>query len=853
MVPLRKSPLQRGPRDMRMNALTPFLTVVMLACRFAAAQQLHTADGLAIQLDKRGAVTSLKIDERELLRPGTKGGLFVADVADVPCQEQELLPNPGFEKMAEGRPTDWAFGAEWSADRESPHSGKACMRVVIPGTEKRTSSSLAAELSVKPNTPYRAAIWMRTKGGAPHLYIEQYDAEGKQRPTHPQITVSHARYNSDWFQLTREFTTAPFCRKIRVRTCLWQQTGSAWIDDVSVICLDDDYLAVQQPVPGQVTTGEDGVRFSGQKDGLEVTAAYHPAGDHLRLHCDLRDTTGKDRAVSVAVRLPLRAEGWTWYDDIHHAQRIEPGIRYGAARLTGPRRLTSLYPFAALGDERSALALAVPMDQPRAVRLCYDSHSGYVATYEFGLSQAAKKLPGRAWFDVVLYRLDPAWGFRSAADRYYRIFPQFFTKRVKNEGGAGFMADEQAVNAPEFIMPAFAIYNSRVPIEPYRRQGTRLFSYTEFSGWWGWAIGIKPEQARQQPEPEAAWAYVERVARGEAGGENAQKVARCILNCCPYDREGKRRLHGNYVAKWGGYNYLCNPDPEIEGPWGKINRYTLTREREVSQVEAHKLDGMYFDSAFVFAVDNFRREHFQWADHPLAFDHLSKRPVLPLAFSIYECAQALADDMHQRGKLVMSNYSVTNHATNMFAIQFIDVIGNEMLWTWCTDAKLALQRTLAHQKTVSMSWQEAKNDWSDERVEREMKQAMFYGTFYYLSRMNRRAYERWAPLTQRLAAAGWEPLTYARASDEAVMVERFGSLKRGSLYFTLRNDTSADRDLVLELQARPLQLPAAPPPQVYAMSDATRRQASPAETGKQMWRVPVKIPAKDTVVLCVAD
>jgi hypothetical protein len=829
------------------------LAALGASSRLVGADQLRTTDGLTLKLDERGAVTSLGIEERELLRPVGWGGLFLADVADVPSEERELLRNPGFEEIGEAGPVGWTWGDEWTVETELPHSGRYSMRVMIPGPEERSSSSLATEVGVTPNTPYGVSMWMRTKGSAPHLYIEQYDAAGNPRATHPQITVSHARYNADWFRLSHEFTTAPFCRKIRVRTCLWQQTGTAWIDDVSVVCLDDDYVPLQHPVLGEVARTEEGVRLSGESEGIELSAEYRAAEDHIRLHCDLRDTTGRDRAVSVAFRLPIHAEGWRWYDDIHHDQPIEPGVRYGAGRLVGPRRVTSLYPFAAIGDDRSALALAVPMDQPRAFRLCYDSRYGYFVTYEFGLTQAAKKLPGRAWFDVILYRIDPAWGFRSAAERYYRIFPRFFTKRVQVEGAAGFMADEEALKAPEFLMPRFAIFNRQRPIEPYRERGTGIFSYAEVSGWWGWAIGINPEQAEEQPEPADAWAYVEQVARGEAGGENTQKVAECILNCSPYDREGKRRLNESYVSKWGGYNYLCNPDPEIEGPWGKVNRFTLTYEREVSQVDAHDLDGMYLDSAFVFAVDNFRCEHFQWSDHPLAFDHLSKKPVLPLAFSIHECAKAIADDMHERGKLVMSNYSVTNGPTNMFAIQFIDIIGNEMLWTWCTDAKLALQRTLAHQKTVSMSWQEAKNDWSDERVEREMKQAMFYGTFYYLSRMNRDAYERWAPLTQRLAAAGWEPLTYARPSDKAVMVERFGSAERHNLHFTLRNDTSEDRDLMLELHAEPLELPATSPPQVCTMPGGSRTQPLPVRSGRGVWRVPVRAPAQDTVVLCVPD
>jgi hypothetical protein len=170
-----------------------------------------------------------------------------------------------------------------------------------------------------------------------------------------------------------------------------------------------------------------------------------------------------------------------------------------------------------------------------------------------------------------------------------------------------------------------------------------------------------------------------------------------------------------------------------------------------------------------------------WADHPLAFDHRSRRPVIPLDFSSYEAAEALADDMHDRGKLVGSNYTPVDYPSDMFHIQLLDVIESETLWTWPTNTKLALQRTLASQKIVCMSAQEEKKDWPAERIESEMKQAMFYGTFYYLSTVPD-LHNRWFPLTTRLAQSGWEPVTHARCPILGPMVERFGRFADRNLH-----------------------------------------------------------------------
>jgi len=490
------------------------------------------------------------------------------------------------------------------------------------------------------------------------------------------------------------------------------------------------------------------------------------------------------------------------------------------------------------------------MDLPRAFRLCYDSKLGYVVNYEFGLTRAAKKFPGKAGFRFFIYHVDPRWGFRSAAKRYYESHPRFFVKRAEREGAIGGMVDCEAAKPSDVVAPAFADFNwqRRQLVAGNRRELAKLLRYTEFIGWWGWAIGIKPEQAEHRPTPEEAWAHVEELAHRDP----PNRVALCILNCALHDRDGKRRLHRSYVPKWGGYNYLCNPDPEITGIGGKVNRFTLTYQREVSEVDTFKLDGMRYDNPVVFATDNFRREHFQWADHPLVFDHVSKQPVIPLDFSSFECAKAIADDMHGRGQLVGSNYTPVNFPSDIFRIQLLDVVGSETLWTWPTNAKLALQRTLASQKIVSMSWQEAKKDWPPERIEREMKQAMFYGTFYHLSTMSPELYNRWSLLTTRLARAGWEPVTHARCPALGPMVERFGSFADRSLHFTLRNEAEEAKLVELIIDADALDLHASPRPGICLMRDAHTHQQIEADEDGPRWLVKLTVPPQDTAVLRVA-
>jgi len=824
---------------------------VCLFAEWTAAVEVATHDGLTLGLGARGEVVSCRIDDRELLRAGARGGLFVADVQGIPARDDPLGDNLGFEQIEAGNPIGWDVDHDWQLDRQVAHTGKASMRVSVHGSY---SGSLAIDVPVKPNTPYRVAFWLRTQGCAPSFYIEQFDAQGELHRDYPQIIISHGRKNEDWFQLSRSFTTAFFCRKVRVRCNVWEPTGTAWLDDVSIVCLEDDYVSPQRLAEGQAHPTVDREEQACELTdlSLRLRATYQGGPDRITVDAEIEDTSGQDRAVTVSFRLPIDASGWNWFNDIQNEQVIENNVRYGPARLLDGRDLTqrrtiALYPFSAMGNGEIALALAVPMDLPRVFRLCYDSETGYFVNYEFGLTRAAKKSPGRAGFRFFIYRIDPRWGLRSAAKRYYESHPQFFVKRVAREGALGDMVDFQTIQPSGVVPPTFADFDRRGSVAANRRELIKLLRYTEFIGWWGWAIGITPEQAEQKPTPEEAWAHVEELARRDV----PDRVALSILNCALHDRDGKRRLHWEYVPGYGGYNYLCNPDPEISGIGGNISRFTLTCEREVSEVDTYRLDGMRYDNPVVFATDNFRREHFQWADHPLAFDHLTKRPVIPLDFSSFECAKAIADDMHGRGKLVGSNYTPVDYPSDIFHIQLLDVVESETLWTWPTNAKLALQRTLASQKTVCMSSQEDKKDWPSEQIEREMKQAMFYGTFYHLSTVPD-LYNRWIPLVTRLAKAGWEPLTYARCPALGPMVERFGRFADRNLHFTLRNEAEETKLVQLTIDADALGLHAAPPPSIWLMRDASTHQPLEMDEDGASWLVRLTVLPRDTVVLRVA-
>jgi hypothetical protein len=91
------------------------LVTACLLCSYikcASATQVATNEGLMLSFGPGGTVVSCRIDNRELLRTGAKGGMFVADVKDITAREEVLGPNPSFEQIEARHPVGWDVGHE---------------------------------------------------------------------------------------------------------------------------------------------------------------------------------------------------------------------------------------------------------------------------------------------------------------------------------------------------------------------------------------------------------------------------------------------------------------------------------------------------------------------------------------------------------------------------------------------------------------------------------------------------------------------------------------------------------------------------------------------------------------------
>ncbi|NPV47787.1 MAG: hypothetical protein HPY69_12565 [Armatimonadetes bacterium] len=286
--------------------------------------------------------------------------------------------------------------------------------------------------------------------------------------------------------------------------------------------------------------------------GLKLTADYRtdPATGAVRVEGVVEDLTGEDRGVSVYAALPVPGAE-VWHDDVRNTRTIETGQSYGhyASVGCGANGRMSLYPFGCVTRDGYGFCLGAPLDPPRLFRFAYDEPSGELyAVQDFGLSRDFTHAPGKAPFSFVLYQVTAPGDFRHALDHYYRLFPEYFVKRLKQEGLWVAFDDIAGVQGFQDFGLAFKEGTNNPAFD--EAHGILTYTYVEPTSYW-MAMGDLPRTLQ---------AAQELFAR-----QLAEKQTRAVAT----EVSGIRDSDGQLVvaitnAPWcDGALFTNNPDPDI--------------------------------------------------------------------------------------------------------------------------------------------------------------------------------------------------------------------------------------------------------------------------------------------------
>jgi hypothetical protein len=762
---------------------------------------------------------------------GTGNGMMIPELfpilvlAAAPAPEvPQLIANPGFEEVSGIRAAGWSpFEKGYEIDREVRRGGAASARCSNRTGDERSGATAHLQLDQKEPAPVLVTGWSKAEGvsGFPNndysIYVDLIFADGTPLwgQTAPFATGSH-----DWQMKKVLIVPKKPLRSASVHALFRHHAGTVWFDDFSASQLSGGGFFDGQPVAApklpegaasgwfarDVAAGSEVLPLDGTggapgeaaaRLGLRLASTGESAAGRI-VRARIADTTGKPRAVTLYYVERFDAAEPVWWNDVRDSSPAGSGERANLTRINvGATGSMSLYPFGCVTGRGKGRAVGLaPLQGPRVARIGF--HAGakllHVA-FDFGLtgeSLANSDGAGHGRADAEVFRadVDPAWGFRAAASAYYETFPEAFERRAKAEGIWIPFTDPSKVRGVEDF--GIAYHEGDNSIVSDDRLGILSFRYTEPMTWW-------MQMGKDAPRTyETALGLVEKAAAGTDEGRRRQ--AQAVQDSGTHAPEGRFNVEFADAPWTQGAIWVLNPNPRLpHAPdrWtkGRLSYTVETADRMYGAAAKGVQDGEYLDSIEGWAdVLDFRAESIRHAASPPAFTTDGFRPVIPTWFSVWELASFMRDDLHRRGKLLMANS--TPWRIHAFA-PILDVMGTETNWNpggrWQpdSDSVFDLRRTLCRHKPYLLLQNTDFEKFGPAEVERYFARSMFWGVYPSMFSVDASTHPYWTeprwyerdralflkyiPAIRRLSAAGWEPITFARADHPAVRVERFGA------------------------------------------------------------------------------
>jgi len=426
------------------------------------------------------------------------------------------------------------------------------------------------------------------------------------------------------------------------------------------------------------------------------------------------------------------------------------------------------------GTQSLGLALAVPLDRPQLALLAYDGATGrYGATFHLGISPQAVKVGPRASFDLMLYRFDPAWGFRDVIARHRALQPAVYAASVSIYDYAG--AEQGWYFTESGVQKAL------------QEDAANIYSAQYTAG----ELNLKlVPSSEPRPTLDETLAIVTDTLSSPRPWDAA--LARAIINSAVVDPNGDWSLKKlgvfEWAPDWWEAIWAANIDPDLEDglasyllDWRVTPAFTAT-----TQAGAH-LDGVQMDNFMAPPAVDLRPEGLAVADWPLTYTPHTYQPGVHNGFALREYLAFLRDYLDTNwgtDRAISINFWGLGNPN--YLAEYIDGFGSEGNLKGNGEGQnfnpeiLDYRRAIAYGRPYLFANQTDGLTASEAYTFTQM--ALLYGVVVGAG-SNAAGWEPEAQQavsdTHRLVteywAAGWEPLTYARADSEDVWIERFGN------------------------------------------------------------------------------
>eukprot|EP01043_Picozoa_sp_COSAG02_P005155 COSAG02_NODE_138_length_34440_cov_16.694368_18_plen_1060_part_00 len=587
--------------------------------------------------------------------------------------------------------------------------------------------------------------------------------------------------------------------------------------------------------------------FEGLEDHIRITGALaltRPYPCPYPNPCPPGDAPA-DRAVSLHLTFPLAGAGWKLWSDaetfivlpsVGNVSRAHSMFGGQSERVATLPHTVDRYPMLVLTSPNGTrgIMLAIPMVPIVYVyRIQYDSHQQLLQiTFDFGLTSRTQRYPSMATFECLLMPLaQPLWGFRAGLHSYYSLFPNAFYPKnlIRNQGIWLASPEVDVASIPDWqdfgLKFAEEMTEWNVSQSKWMNaNGVMIFPYVEPTNMHWCLAGV------EHATWEAVHAGISNCSIDSGCGNHEMALA--VVNDAVVGADGEwiwaqccAACGANAaIFMFAGLNPETLNDPTS---WSSYILARLNAAYDKSVEEGYQLAGIYTDGMVAFSSEfthlNYRESALVAAAHPPVYDSSGRVAVLSTQ-DLLAFMGVLANTVHSRGQHLMGNGQYCQGAPNFMFPAVFDVAGTESDWqSGGTPGRdhgfspppavdLLFARAMSGAKPYLHLLDTDLASWTKEYTFQYFQICLVYGIWpsieedntseapgYFsnpkLYERDRSIFKQFIPVLKQINYAGWQPLTFAAASDlEATTpksgsdfsIERFGSATDGVIYWTLR-------------------------------------------------------------------
>lgn len=669
-------------------------------------------------------------------------------------------------------------------------------RLVTPLMESSNSEKINIEIS---------AISKGESNSFITLSVAQYDSDESfikdLKPVSFRFNTTTTEKNN--FTNKRfSFSPSPLCKFISVSLTPSQGIEVFSCNNLSVWKIGSPLFS---PVDLElISADKDKTDFSGGIENFGLAVSFEQKGKYIICNGNLKSLNNQEGAATVRFSLPISPDNLFWHDTLSDKRIIKGDTAFSNWHELGKGRFYSVYPFSLITLNNKGIAYAVPPQFPRIFRTGYSEDNGYFIEFDLGLSSETEKFPSSASFTFIIFAQDSEWGLRESAKKFYDFFPKSFEKINKKEGiWFAWLEPDKMYIPQDFGFMFDTTPDKSAYLDRY--YGINFFYYQEPYG-----IGIEWEKNKHPnriPENTSyeeilkkikSKSFAEEKTFQTADGE--KNYADAAIDSAMENEEGRY-----YLGYYKPYLFT-NPDPDLS--YGRLVTERVSHRQKNAETDRNSTAGQYIDSvvpAWWAIKENYKKEHFRYADIPLTFSYETGKPVELGLFQSYELFSAISEISRNNGGLVLTN---TWYPMQTFYYGITDLIG---AGEYSSDQPVAIfhyLRSVASKKTISFIDNElVEGNLSGKDIEKRFMKclafAVYPGAFPFRTPSDferlRPFYKKYIPMINLISSQGWEPVTYAAASHPALNIERYGN-PESNLYFTIYNPTDKDIPFTLEIQ-----------------------------------------------------